>query len=225
MRPLRTFFAALKIRRSPLRSRAYSQSTCAMGGPFQEMGAASSGKKPKIDPWARSAAKDRFSGATSMNPQAYAIERTKSPAPKRDHTPLRATRPVSVPKKERPAPALPLMPSVSKVDQPPTTPAAPSAGSSRSQRGSPPFGKDGLKDGSVQAGVAKMVPAAVSAFAPSSKSRFDSGPGSFYVNPDRAAPGVGTFMPSKWKAKAWSYQMLPDLPSTPESEAAPLLLW
>ena len=41
-----------------------------MGGPFVEMGAKAASSKPKVDPWSRETAKDRFSGANSMNPAA-----------------------------------------------------------------------------------------------------------------------------------------------------------
>ena len=168
-----------------------------------EMGAKAVAAKPKVDPWSRSKQANRFNGPNSMNPQVYNAERqAKSPAPKRSVTPQRSVTPAaakrgasetttpkraaSVPK-ARPA----AEPSAATAAAAPSTPAPHSVGRSKSPsaRGSPPDRPFGL-DSQTGKGAA-------SAFAPSSKSRFDSGPGSFYTSGSaNTSLGPGSFNPN-----------------------------
>ena len=165
------------------------------GGVIQEMGAV---KKPVVDVWARSAAKDRFSGPNSMNQKAYEVERAKTPV--RANSPGSAKPAVTKAKprassapKPRPAPeasddasstATPqkLGPSSVKlpIAQCPRTPNAFAAPAKSPKGTSPeqPLGSAGRS--------------ASSAFA-SSKGRFDTGVGSMYSK--SVAPGPGAFNP------------------------------
>ena len=164
---------------------------------IEEMGAAAKATSKRVDPWSRGRAKDRFSGPNSMNPQAYQIERAKSPAPKPVANPLRAeprtpnSRAASVPKR-RPSPKPKAVEGSFGGHNAPKTPQPTSivpvlrSSPEENRQSTEPLSAKGPGSGRGSS----------SAFASASKGRFDAGPGSFYVAAERAPPGVGTFNPN-----------------------------
>ena len=136
----------------------------------------SSASKSAINPWSRSSA-SRFSGYGSMHPQAYEKERESR---------------LSVGGKADGSPATPKRPSAFAAGGGGTT--TPKRTATPKRRASPPgSGESPGAPSESRPRAASTGKKGSSAFASSSKGRFDAGHGSMYALPSAASPGPGAF--------------------------------